>query len=172
MRSAEGRLRLLARGGRGARRFDGRRREGRLASRTGSISRRVRGANRSTPASEETRGLLRLYVDRLNQRDWDGLRELVSNDARVGVADRYAGSAAQAPYFARFSQRSMPWRASLAEIDGELAVVVHTRSRDGEAWTPQTIVRFDVVDGRIAALIDYNHCPWVLASAAPIAVVE
>jgi RNA polymerase sigma-70 factor (ECF subfamily) len=124
----------------------------------------------STPASAETRGLLRLYVDRLNQRDWDGLRELVSSDARVGVADRYAGSAAQAPYFRRFSQRSMPWRASLAEIDGELAVVVHT-SGDGDAWTPQTIVRFDVVDGRIAALIDYNHCPWVLASA-PITVVE
>src|SRR6476469_5619147 len=43
------------------------------------------------PESAETRGLLRRYVDRLNQRDWDGLRELVSSDARVGVADRYAG---------------------------------------------------------------------------------
>jgi len=124
------------------------------------------------PASEETRGLLRLYVDRLNQRDWDGLRELVSSDARIGVADRYAGSAAQAPYFARFSQRRMPWRASLAEIDGELAVVVHNASGDGDAWTPQTIVRFDVVDGRIAGLIDYTHCPWVLASAAPITIVD
>src|SRR5437660_5117256 len=32
--------------------------------------------------SPELSRLLRLYVDRFNTRDWDGLRELVSSDAR------------------------------------------------------------------------------------------
>src|SRR5258708_6648239 len=35
--------------------------------------------------------LLHLYVDRFNQRDWDGLRELISADAQLLVADRFAG---------------------------------------------------------------------------------
>lgn len=124
------------------------------------------------PAPLKVRPVLRQYVDRLNERDWDGLRALISSEARVGVADRYAGSVSDAPYFARFSKRSTPWRASLADIDGELVAVVHTAPADGDHWTAQTVVRFDVVDGRIAALIDYNHCPWVLASAAPIAIVD
>src|SRR5438874_786946 len=36
----------------------------------------------STPQHEE---ILHLYVDRFNRRDWDGLRELISADARLLV---------------------------------------------------------------------------------------
>ena len=35
--------------------------------------------------------LLHLYVERFNRRDWDGLRELISADARLRVADRSPG---------------------------------------------------------------------------------
>src|SRR5206468_263474 len=40
----------------------------------------------------EHRQILRPYVERFNNRDWDGLRELISADARLLVADRYSGS--------------------------------------------------------------------------------
>src|SRR5580704_12378190 len=43
----------------------------------------------STP---ENKQILQLYVQRFNSRDWDGLRELISADARLLVADRYSGS--------------------------------------------------------------------------------
>jgi RNA polymerase sigma-70 factor (ECF subfamily) len=36
--------------------------------------------------------LLHLYVERFNKRDWDGLRELIRADARLRVADRFAGA--------------------------------------------------------------------------------
>jgi RNA polymerase sigma-70 factor, ECF subfamily len=45
----------------------------------------------STP---ENKQFLQLYVDRFNHRDWDGLRELISADARLLVVDRYSGSVA------------------------------------------------------------------------------
>ena len=31
---------------------------------------------------------MQLYVDRFNRRDWDGVRELISADARLNVIDR------------------------------------------------------------------------------------
>src|SRR5438105_1058210 len=54
------------------------------------------------PANPDTARLLSLYVERFNRRDWDGLRELISADARVVVADRYAGGVAGAPYFGHY----------------------------------------------------------------------
>jgi len=37
--------------------------------------------------------VMKLYVDRFNRRDWDGVRELISADARLTVAgdDRFRG---------------------------------------------------------------------------------
>src|SRR6476620_1824226 len=40
--------------------------------------------------------LMRLYVERFNAHDWDGLRELISADARLNVADRFSGRFADA----------------------------------------------------------------------------
>ena len=50
----------------------------------------------STPENKE---IFRLYVERFNRRDWDGLRELISADAGLLVADRFAGRVADAGYF-------------------------------------------------------------------------
>jgi RNA polymerase sigma-70 factor (ECF subfamily) len=58
------------------------------------------------------------YVERFNRRDWDGLRELVSGDTRVRVADRYAGRFADSPYFGRYDRMTTPWRLRLADVDG------------------------------------------------------
>ena len=40
---------------------------------------------------------MQLYVERFNRRDWDGVRELISADARLHVADAFAGKLADAP---------------------------------------------------------------------------
>jgi RNA polymerase sigma-70 factor (ECF subfamily) len=42
--------------------------------------------------SPELSRLLHLYVDGFNKRDWEGLRKLISADARLRVADRFVGS--------------------------------------------------------------------------------
>ena len=36
--------------------------------------------------------------------------------------------------------------------------------RDG-VWNPASVVRIEERENRVARIVDYNHCPWVLASA-------
>ena len=60
---------------------------------------RARTKLASSPASSqpvrttnpELLRIMGLYVDRFNRHDWDGVRELVSADATLTVADRFAG---------------------------------------------------------------------------------
>jgi RNA polymerase sigma-70 factor (ECF subfamily) len=113
--------------------------------------------------------LLHLYVDRFNRRDWEGLRELISADARLQVADRFVGRLSESPYFGRYDKIAN-WRMALGEVDGRLAIV--TLRADGDRWTPQSLVRLDVVDDRVVCVVDYLHCPWVLANARSIEFVD
>ena len=122
--------------------------------------------------SPETRRLLALYVERFNRHDWDGLRELIAADARVAVADRYAGGLAGAPYFAAYDRRTARWRTAVGEVDGEPAVIVLQRRSEVDAWTPSAIVRIELSDEGIVGITDYTHCPWVLSSADSVLVAE
>ena len=119
-------------------------------------------------ASQDVRALLARYVDQFNRRDWDGLREMVSADTRIRVADRFAGRLVDSPYFSRYERFPVPIRLRLAEIDGE-PMIVAEYERDG-VWTSGGIIRFVVRDGRIAEIGDYHHCPWVLGAADSVRI--
>jgi RNA polymerase sigma-70 factor, ECF subfamily len=127
----------------------------------------VHDAPKSTPAaSAEVLALLRLYVDRFNRRDWDGLRELISADARLRVADCFAGRLADSPYFVEYARASVPWRLVLGELDGEAVVIILRNTAQG--WTASGAIRFDVIGDRIKRIADYFKCPWVLQAAASV----
>jgi RNA polymerase sigma-70 factor (ECF subfamily) len=112
--------------------------------------------------------LLRLYVERFNRRDWDGLRELIAADARLRVADRFIGRVVDSPYFGNYERWTVPWRMAVGEIDGESVII--TLHRDTDGWTPKAVVRLYVTDGRIMRIADYAHCPWVLSAATSVIV--
>jgi RNA polymerase sigma-70 factor (ECF subfamily) len=120
--------------------------------------------------SPELSRLLHLYVDRFNKRDWEGLRKLISADARLSVADRFAGPFDESPYFGNYERQRVPWRLAVAEVDGEQAVVVLRHHRD--EWRPDSVSRFEVIDRHIARIVDYAHCPWILPAAASVIVAE
>jgi RNA polymerase sigma-70 factor (ECF subfamily) len=124
---------------------------------------------RRAPTGEASR-LLRMYVERFNRRDWNGLRDLIAADARICVADRFAGPLSESPYFPTYARMTIPWRAALAEVDGE-QVVVTLRQTDGE-WAPYSLVRLDVADGRVVRVADFGHCPWVIPAAVSIQLTE
>jgi RNA polymerase sigma-70 factor (ECF subfamily) len=117
-------------------------------------------------ANPELSRLLHLYVERFNRRDWDGLRELISADARLRVADRFAGKLVDAPYFRTYDRWPTPWRLAVGEVDGEPAVVIHLR--DGNQWTPTSLVHFEVTNHQIVRIADYLLCPWILAAATSV----
>jgi RNA polymerase sigma-70 factor (ECF subfamily) len=120
--------------------------------------------------SPELSRLLHLYVDRFNKRDWEGLRKLISADARLRVADRFAGSLDESPYFGNYERQTLPWRLAVAEVDGELAVIALRQY--GNEWRPSSVTRLEVTDRRIAHIVDYAHCPWVLSAASSVAVAQ
>ena len=118
--------------------------------------------------SPEVLELLRLYVDRFNRRDWDGVRELTSADARLHVADCFAGRLSDSPYFVEYERPVIPWRMALGEVDGETVVIILCDDADG--LTPFSLIRLGVVGDRIVRIADYIKCPWVLQAAASVAL--
>jgi RNA polymerase sigma-70 factor, ECF subfamily len=127
-------------------------------------------AERPRPKNVKLAQLLRLYVDRFNQRDWDGVRELIAADARLQVADRFLGPLSESPYFGNYERLTFEWRMAVGEVDGEPVIIRLHRETDG--WTPQAIVRLEVTDRRVARILDYGHCPWILPAAAYVVVTD
>jgi RNA polymerase sigma-70 factor (ECF subfamily) len=112
--------------------------------------------------------LLHLYVERFNRRDWVGLRELIADDARLRVADKFAGRLDDSPYFGNYDRWNVPWQMAVGQVDGEPVIII--LHREAGSWVPGGIAHLDVIDGRIRRVADYMHCPWVLAAASSVVV--
>ena len=125
-------------------------------------------ADSKSATSKETLALLRLYVDRFNRRDWDGVRELASADARLRVADCFAGRLADSPYFVEYERPIVPWRMALGRVDGETVVVILRDDVDG--LTPFSVIRLAVSGKQIVGITDYIKSSWVLEAAGSVAV--
>jgi RNA polymerase sigma-70 factor (ECF subfamily) len=120
--------------------------------------------------SPELSRILRLYVERFNQRDWEGLRKLISADAQLVVADRFAGPIDESPYFGNYERQPLPLRFAVAEVDGELALVALRQHAD--EWRPHSVARLEVIDRHIARIVDYAHCPWILSAATSVVMAD
>jgi len=59
----------------------------------------------------------RITTRGFNRRDWDGVRELISADLRLNVADRFAGKFMEAPYFFNHDRWPWPWKLALGELN-------------------------------------------------------
>ena len=122
----------------------------------------------SRSADPELTRVMQLYVDRFNRRDWDGVRELISADARLTVADAFAGKLMDAPYFSNYEKWSMPWKLAVGEVDGEPVVVILQRGAD--TWSAYSMVRLSVTGQGIDRIVDYAHCPWAISAARSVTV--
>jgi RNA polymerase sigma-70 factor (ECF subfamily) len=121
-------------------------------------------------SSPELQKVMQLYVDRFNRRDWDGVRELISADARLNVIDRFAGKFADAPYFFNYNNWPWAWKLAIGEIEGAPVIVILQRGAD--TWTPYSVIRMDVAGGRVERIVDYIHCPWLIQAATSIPIKE
>lgn len=124
--------------------------------------------NTTTTVAPTVPEVLRLYVERFNRNDWDGVRDLASADARLRVADCFAGRLADSPYFIEYQRRTIPWRMTLGTVDGETAVII---LRDVPyKLTPFSAIRIKVAGGRVADITDYVKCPWILEASLQLDV--
>jgi RNA polymerase sigma-70 factor, ECF subfamily len=115
-------------------------------------------------ANKQELALLRLYLDRFNQRDWQGVRELASADARLRVADCFAGRLADSPYFVEYERPIVPWRMALGEVDEETVIVILRDEPQGAV--PFSVIRIGLADGEVVSITDYIKCPWILETAS------
>jgi RNA polymerase sigma-70 factor (ECF subfamily) len=130
--------------------------------------------------------VLRLYVERFNRRDWDGLRELISADAKLRVADCFDGRLEDSPYFGEYERWRTTWRLALGEVEGETALII-LRLGDSGDWIPVAPIHIEFEGvgadgaeldgaggepGRITRILDCVHCPWVLDTAANVRVED
>ena len=120
------------------------------------------------PRSSGETALLRLYVERFNKRDWDGVRELLSEDARLRVADRFVGPLENAPYFSVYERLPDPWHMAVGDIDG--VAVVFLEHQGAEGWVPEAPIRLHVSNGKVVDIDDYWCCPWMLRAASSVVV--
>ena len=120
-------------------------------------------------ASAAELDLLRLYVERFNRRDWEGVRELASADARLRVADCFSGRLADSPYFVEYERPIIPWRMGLGVVDGESVILILRDEASG--LIPYSAIRVGVAGNRIVSITDYIKCAWII-DAADIAVTQ
>jgi len=110
--------------------------------RTKLASAEERSAPPRVPAPEH-KLILQLYVERFNRRDWDGLRELISADAHLLVADRFAGTLADSGYFGVYSRMKQTWRLTVARWTASprsfcsICAMGRGRSRESSGWISQ-----------------------------------
>jgi RNA polymerase sigma-70 factor (ECF subfamily) len=124
----------------------------------------------SPDVNPELTRVMRLYVERFNRHDWNGLRELISADARLRVVDAFSGRLSDSPYFGNYERWSMPWKMAIGEVDGEPVVIVMRHG--AETYEPYAIVRITLVGQQIGSIVDYAHCPWMIPAAASITVAS
>ena len=116
----------------------------------------------ATPTALPTSSLelAQRYADGFNRRAWDELRGLIRADARILVADRYAGRVSESPYFQRYAGMPHPMKASAEIVVGDVVVVIR-QERDG-TWEPRSIVRLTADEhGGVSFIADYFHCTWL-----------
>jgi RNA polymerase sigma-70 factor (ECF subfamily) len=129
------------------------------------------GPSRSSRSADpELARLQRLYMERFNRRDWDGVRELIHADARLRVADRFAGRVITSPYFGNYERWSIPWRFTGGDLDGE-SVILRLERHDGR-WTKGAVIRLEWARQHVVCIADYGHCPWVLNAASSVVTEE
>ena len=88
--------------------------------------------------------------------------------ARLRVADCFAGRLADSPYFIEYERRSIPWLMALGVVDGEDVVII--MRDDPKGISPFSVIRMEILRGRIVSITDYVKCSWLIDAAVKLTV--
>jgi RNA polymerase sigma factor (sigma-70 family) len=99
------------------------------------------------------------YVSLFNSHDWDGVRNMLSEDVRLDLVSRRqaAGSANVANYFTNYD-RTLGWRLVPGYLDGHEVAAVFTGAN---ADRPTYFVTIEFSGERVVLIRDYRHVEYV-----------
>jgi RNA polymerase sigma-70 factor, ECF subfamily len=114
-------------------------------------------------SAEEKKSLQR-YADLFNGRDWDGLRALLGEEARVDLVSRWQrrGRAAGG-YYTKYAEVAVAeeLRAVAGFVDGVPVVAIYKLGRTRPAY----FIRLTLEQGRLVQIRDYCFAPYIAAEA-------
>lgn len=112
--------------------------------------------------SAEHRALIDQYAARFNRRDWDGVRALLTADARLEVVHRTTGPF-PGQYFGNYAKLPWDFRFGVADVEG-VPSLVHYK-REAGTWLPFAVVLLMTEGERIFLVRDYVHVTYLLHGA-------
>jgi RNA polymerase sigma-70 factor (ECF subfamily) len=117
------------------------------------------------PLDAAEHALLARYVARFNARDFDALRAMLAEDAKLDLVGRVAlaGATAVGEYFHRYSQID-GWRVVLGAVEGRPALLVYETADDTPG--PAYFVTIGWRDGRVTAIRDFRYARYVMRDTA------
>jgi RNA polymerase sigma-70 factor, ECF subfamily len=115
-----------------------------------------------SPLSDEHRLTVERYVERFNARDWEGVRALLADDARLHVVERVDGPFT-GRYFTNYAALREDFRLAQVLLEG-MPAIVQFRLRAGE-WQPHSLLLLFVEESKIVRVKDYVHVPYLLQGA-------
>jgi RNA polymerase sigma-70 factor (ECF subfamily) len=106
------------------------------------------------------RARLDQYAALFNRRDWDGVRALVADDARLDLVSRAQrrGKAVGA-YFGRYEREDV--RVAVVRLEGQLALAAFVAG----AAAPAYFILLAWRDGQVVAIRDFRYVPYIAAEA-------
>jgi RNA polymerase sigma-70 factor, ECF subfamily len=121
-------------------------------------------ANTERPPSAEEQATLRRYVDLFNDRNWDGLRDLLGAEARLDIVSRLQQRAATAGYYERYAKilETEDIRAEAGFVDGAPAIAMF---RPASSTQPTYFILLESKSGRISSIRDFRYIPYIASGA-------
>lgn len=121
-------------------------------------------AQHGQPISASEQAMLRRYVDLFNDRNWDGLRELLGEESRLDIVSRVQQRAAVAGYYDRYAAitKSEELRAETGMVDGVPAIAIF---RPPSSPLPAYFILLESSGDRISVIRDFRYVPYIATDA-------
>jgi RNA polymerase sigma-70 factor (ECF subfamily) len=125
---------------------------------------RAAAAQSARPASAEELATLHRYVDLFNDRDWDGLRALISAESRLDLVSRSQQRVVKARYYDRYAEitKTEDIRAEAGFVDGVPAIAMF---RPPSSPMPAYFVLLESAGDRIALIRDFRYVRYIAFDA-------
>jgi len=117
---------------------------------------------REAPAKEQA--TLRRYVDLFNERDWDALRALLADEARLDQVSLVQRRVVDARYFDRYAKvlETEEIRAQAGYVDGVAAIAMF---RPPSSELPAYFVLLESEGDRISRIRDFRYVEYIAGDA-------
>jgi RNA polymerase sigma-70 factor (ECF subfamily) len=113
--------------------------------------------------SAAERDRLGAYVAHFNARDFDAVRAMIADDVRLDLVNktRMRGKAEVSRYFGNYAAIA-DWRLVPGLVDGQPAILVFDPV---EPRVPKYFVLLQWSAGKVAAIRDFRHAPYIIDGA-------